>query len=144
MITVSPLDFHPPPPFFPCADASDFVLTTPTLVLSDTERRACTQVTIRDDNVFEDLLETLTVRVSNFSLSDEDLIGLASVNSTEVVIRDDDRFVVVGFSEDSTLVSIEESEGPVTLCVEVLAPGLDMLFTSGIELVVGTRPGTAG
>lgn len=127
-----------------CADASDFALTMPTLILNDTERRVCTQVTIRDDEVFEDLLEMLVVRVSNFFLSDEDLIGLASVNSTNVTIRDDDRFVVVGFTEDSLSVSIGESEGSAVLCVEVLVPEPDTEFTSGIEVVVGTRAGTAG
>jgi hypothetical protein len=97
-----------------------------------------------DDEVFEDALEVLDVRVSNVSLSDENLIEFLSVEKIEVSIRDDDRFVVVGFSDNSTLVYVGESAGSAVLCVEVLAPEPDMLFTSGLDVIVGTRPGTAG
>lgn len=126
------------------ADSSDYVLVTPTLILGNLTRRACTQVVIINDNEFEDSLETLEIVISNFSLSDEDLVGFSSVSTTQVVIRDDDRFAVVGFGENFTRVSVRESAGSAVLCVEVLAPESGMEFSSEIEIVVGTRPGTAG
>lgn len=126
------------------ADSSDFVLASPTLTLGNLTRRACAQVAVIDDEEFEDLLETLDIVVSNFSLSDEDLVGFASVNATQIVIRDDDRFAVVGFGGNFMQVSVGESAGAAILCVEVLAPESDMEFSSEIEIVVGTRPGTAG
>ena len=69
---------------------------------------------------------------------------MASVNITTVNIRDNDRFAVVGFSENSTVVSVDESAGPAIMCVDVLVPGPDMQFTSVLNVIVGTRPVTAG
>lgn len=127
-----------------CADSSDFVLSSPTLVLGNLTRRACAQVALINDEVFEDSMETLNITVSNFSLTNEDLVGFASVSVTQIIIRDDDRFAVVGFLGNFTQVSVSESAGSVTLCVSLQSPEPGMPFSSEIEIVVGTRPGTAG
>ena len=122
---------------------SDYFLSDSVLVFTNSTRRACGVVVLMDDTVFEDLRETLNITIATFSLSDQNLIGFASVETTEVVIIDDDRIVVLGFN--SSAIEVPESESAVA-CVGILSPALAVgaRFSSVIRAVVGTRPGSAG
>lgn len=124
---------------------SDYVLSDSILVFTNSTRRACGVVVLVDDQVFEDSRETLNITIAAFALSDQDLIGFASVGVTEVVIVDDDRIVVLGFVGNSSSIVVSESESAVA-CVGILSPepGVDNRFSSMIRAVVGTRPGSAG
>ena len=93
-------------------------------------RRACLEITIINDDEFEDLNELLVVRVLNLSLSNENLVPFASIDSTQIIILDDDREVTLGFNDNSTTVSVNESVGEVFLCVQIFSPGPDKQFTS--------------
>lgn len=127
-----------------CIDLTDFVPSNESITLTNLTRRACVEVAIIDDQEFENLRETLNITVSTFSLDNTALVGFASINTTQLTIVDDDRVAVLGFEDNSTQISVSESVGGVTLCVGILAPGLDVQFSEVIGVVVGTRSGTAG
>lgn len=113
-------------------------------MLDDITRRACSDIPIRNDEAFEDQRESFNVIVSNFSLDDAELIGFSSVNITQVVIVDDDRIVELGFLENSTSVTVEESVGAAVVCVGISIPVPNTVFNSQIGVIVGTRPESAG
>ena len=124
-------------------DASDFVSQNSSLVLNAALRRDCIHVIILDNEEFEDD-EMVEVVISSFSVDDPDLVVLDSRPSVLLSIIDDDRDAVVGFLPDFTVVNGSEALGTVMLCVGVLFPGPELGFESVIEVVVGTRRGTAG
>ena len=130
--------------FLPSADSSDFVPQASIVTLADMVRQHCIDVGILDTDDFEDTPETFTVSISNFSLSDPDLVGFASRPSITVSILDDDRDVVLGFLEGSTLVNTSESVGMAVLCIGISFPAPELRFDSSIVVIVGTRRGTAG
>ena len=80
----------------------------------------------------------------NLSLWNENLVAIASIDSTQIIIVDDDREVTLGFNDNSTTVSVNESVGEVFLCVQIFSPRQDKQFTSLIRVAVGTRPDFAG
>ena len=99
---------------------------------------------ITNDDEFEDLNESFDILISSFSLTNTTLVGLLSVRTSRFVIVDNDREVVVGFDTNSTRVLVDEGAGKVVLCVSIFSPGPDRIFSSLVELVVGTRQGSAG
>ena len=61
-------------------------------------RRSCLEITIIKDDEFEDLNELLVVRVLNLSLLNENLVAIASIDFTQIIIVDDDREVTLSFN----------------------------------------------
>lgn len=99
---------------------------------------------ITNDDDFEDLNESFNISISNFSLTNTALFGLASVDSSQFIIMDNDREVVVGFEADSTIVLVNEGARKVDLCIRIFSPGPERIFSSVVEVLVGTRQGSAG
>lgn len=118
------------------------------MTLDDLTRRACSEISFTDDEEFEDFSEALLITITDFALSDPDLVGLVSINETRVVIEDNDRDLVLGFLEGGGggggPVSVGEADGAVSVCVGILHPGEQRQFSSVVGVIVGTRPVTAG
>ena len=127
-----------------CTGLSDFMLLSTSLIMDNSTRQSCFEVEIIEDDDFENLNEVFNISISNFSLSNTSLVGLASIRSSMFIIEDDDREVIVGFSANSTRVLVDEGDGHITLCIEVISPGPETIFSSMVEILVGTLPGTAG
>ena len=109
-------------------------------------REVCFSVEIKDDNLFENEIESFSFVIESFSVIShrEDSRMLRVANSTSkinIMIVDNDRDIVIGFNKSEFTVQEDTSQ---ELCVVVMRPTAREELNAFINITVATVSGSAG
>ena len=130
--------------FSACTGPSDYapisaVNRDTVLVFNNASRRSCFNVTITEDSIFEGL-ERFTVQLTPRVVNAPRRVSLFP-SAASIAIIDNENQTRVGFEEGSLIQRVLETEGKVSLCVEVFGGGG---ITSQFDVSVDFVGGTAG